>query len=664
MKPILWTLVALAILASPVPAADALSELAGYEYGQDQASLLAVEREVEGSMADPARQAAMAAKLLAVMTAPDATLAGKQHAAIYLRMCGGEAEVPALADMLKDDALGEVARGALERIPAPAAGKALRDALADLKGPALLGVINSTANRGDRAAVGPLTVLTADDDATLRMAAAHALGRIGGPKAAACLKSLAKPDAEVAFAHAYLACGFIALEEGDRAAAAAVFDALAQADYPAPVRRGALAGQLRLADDPAALLAEWLAGDDQAARRVAVNHLAGQPAEWLQASSKDKSVGEAICFAEALAERGDAAALPILLAAARQEDDPSLRIRGLMALGRVANAEAVSLLIDALGGDTRIGQAASTALTSLPGTLVDQPVAEGLRKSDGRKRSELLDLVVVRRMTGTVPVLLELAKIEDDESLRGDVSSALVELGDETTLPGLVTAVLAAEDGQHRDRLETTYLEIAKRCDNTVKPILAAMTDDGSTDKLLPMLGRVGGEAALAKIDEALASENADRKAAGIRALCNWPDAAVADRLAALAKDGGQRAARVSSLRAYIRVISLESDRPEAETRKMLEAAYKLAERPEERALAVERIRTVRDMVTLRWLVSLLDAEEPVAQEACRSIVELAHHRFLRNPNRDEFNKALNRVLKISKDPETVERAKGYLEGV
>ncbi len=664
MKPTLLTLVALAILASPAPAVDALSELADYQYGQDQASLLAVEREVERSMADPARQAAMAGKLLAVMADPEATLAGKQHAAIYLRMCGGKPEAPALAGMLKDDALCEFARGALERIPAPAAGKALRDALADLKGPALLGVINSTANRGDREAVGPLMALTADDDTTIRLAAAHALGRIGGAVATSCLKRLAGPDRDVTFAHAYLACGFIALEEGDRAAATAVFDALAQADYPAPVRRGALAGELRLVADPAALLARWLAGDDQAARRVAVNHLDGQTTEWLQALCKDKPVGDAICFAEVLAERGGAAALPILLAAARQEDDPSLRIRGLMALGRVADAEAVQLLIDALGGDVLIRQAASTALTSLPGTLVDKPVVKGLRESDGRKRSELLNLVVLRRMTGTIPVLLELGRIEDDESLRGDVSSALVELGDETTLPGLVAAVLATEDGQHRDRLETTYLEIAKRSDNTVKPILAAMTDGGSTDKLLSMLGRVGGEAALAKIDEALASEKADRKAAGVRALCNWPDAAVADRLAALAKGGDQPATRVSSLRAYIRVISLESDRPESETRKMLQAAYKLAERPEERVLAVKRISTVRDMETLRWLVSLLDAEAPVAQEACRSIVDLAHHRFLRNPNRDEFNNALNRVLETSKDPETVDRAKGYLEGV
>jgi len=68
-------------------------------------------------------------------------------------------------------------------------------------------------------------------------------------------------------------------------------------------------------------------------------------------------------------------------------------------------------------------------------------------------------------------------------------------------------------------------------------------------------------------------------------------------------------------------------------------------------------------METLRWLVTLLD-NKVVAQEACRSIVDLAYCRYLRNPNRDEFSKALKKVIRISKDASTVERAKRYLEGV
>jgi hypothetical protein len=42
----------------------------------------------------------------------------------------------------------------------------------------------------------------------------------------------------------------------------------------------------------------------------------------------------------------------------------------------------------------------------------------------------------------------------------------------------------------------------------------------------------------------------------------------------------------------------------------------------------------------------------------------LAHHRDLRNPHRDEFNRALKKVLAVNQNTETVRRAKGYLEGV
>lgn len=42
----------------------------------------------------------------------------------------------------------------------------------------------------------------------------------------------------------------------------------------------------------------------------------------------------------------------------------------------------------------------------------------------------------------------------------------------------------------------------------------------------------------------------------------------------------------------------------------------------------------------------------------------LAHHRFLRTPNRQEFQKALKRVLEVSKDTKITDRAKRYITGL
>ena len=663
MKRITIIVLMVCLLAAPPVPADDLSELKKYEYGGDQACLLAIERLVEDSMNDAVQQSAMAAKLLDVMTDPAGTLAAKQHAAIFLRICGTDAEVPALEKMLGDGRLGEFARQTLERIPGPAAGQALRNSLQRLQGPALVAVINSVANRHDREAVGQLITLAKADDPQVAAAAVHALGRIGGPEATACLGRLAAANSDAATAQAYLSCATLALEAGDKEAAATVFAALADAKYPAPVRRGALVGQLAVADDSGALLAKWLDSGDAAARRVAADNLDKQPSEWLLAASKGKPLDRAIVFAELLASRGDPAALPLLVSAARQKDDSALRMRGIIAMTKVGDRSSVALLIEALGDEPAVARAAVSVLSSMRAGLVEDAVMKAFRESAGAKRGLLADVLVARRMGESIPMMLDLAKIENDGELRSDVVFVLVNLGDDTTLTALVSLLLKVKDRQHRDRLETTYLEIAKKHGNTVEPILAAMKDDAGTVTLLPVLGRVGGPAAQKKVEEALVSGDPAKRAAGIRALCNWPDATVAEKLAELAKGDQQQGVRVAALRAYIRVVSLESERPDAKTLQMLQWAFGAAERPEEKNLVADRVSTVRTMETLRWLVKLLD-DDVVAQAACRSIVDLAHHRDLRNPNREEFVRALRRVIETSKDASTVSRAKGYIEGV
>jgi hypothetical protein len=57
-----------------------------------------------------------------------------------------------------------------------------------------------------------------------------------------------------------------------------------------------------------------------------------------------------------------------------------------------------------------------------------------------------------------------------------------------------------------------------------------------------------------------------------------------------------------------------------------------------------------------------LDRPEFV-QAACETIVELAHHREVREPNKVEFDSALDKVIKLSRDEVIVERANRYKNG-
>jgi len=67
-------------------------------------------------------------------------------------------------------------------------------------------------------------------------------------------------------------------------------------------------------------------------------------------------------------------------------------------------------------------------------------------------------------------------------------------------------------------------------------------------------------------------------------------------------------------------------------------------------------------MESLHFVLPYLDKAEN-AQEACATIVELAHRRELREPNKPEFDKALDAVIRLCKDPDLIDRAKRYRKG-
>jgi hypothetical protein len=50
-------------------------------------------------------------------------------------------------------------------------------------------------------------------------------------------------------------------------------------------------------------------------------------------------------------------------------------------------------------------------------------------------------------------------------------------------------------------------------------------------------------------------------------------------------------------------------------------------------------------------------------EQACQTIVELAHLRWLRDEHKDEFLAALGRVQSLSSDPIVLDRAQRYKEG-
>ncbi len=163
-------------------------------------------------------------------------------------------------------------------------------------------------------------------------------------------------------------------------------------------------------------------------------------------------------------------------------------------------------------------------------------------------------------------------------------------------------------------------------------------------------------------VKSALAGEDPARREAGLRALCNWPDSTVLDELLEAAAKADSPAHRAIIFQAFVRIGSTRDNRTDLERLARMKQAMAAAKTAEERALVVNRCRTSYSIESLRYVLPYLEQPEFV-QLACETIVELAHHRELREPHKGEFDPALDKVIKLSKDAVVVDRANRYKRG-
>lgn len=370
----------------------------------------------------------------------------------------------------------------------------------------------------------------------------------------------------------------------------------------------------------------------------------------------------------ALTDRADAAACPSIVELLKATDDSRVRIAAIRALGFMGESkDDLQLLLDWLSQGTKDEAAAArTSLVRLPGESFSQALTAELKQGDPDRRIPLMEILVARRASSAASAMLPLA-VDRDPAVRAAAVKALSQLAGPEQVPGLVQAILVAERGRERESVEKAVMMVCHRsedADQQAAPLLAAMRDLNDAERaiVIPTLGRVGGAQALKLVKAALASPDSKIREAGFRALCNWPDASVAPDLIALARNGKHPGDGTTAVRALIRIAPLPDGRTDAEKLELLKKAWPLCRRDEERKLVLQRASAIRIIETLRFLVDFLD-QPKLAQQACQSIVELAHHRGLREPNKDEFHQALEKVKKTSKDPIVIERANRYQRG-
>jgi HEAT repeat protein len=227
---------------------QAFETLKTYDWGTDRKPLEEIDKAVIASHTDEAARKDLEDRLTAVLKT-DVSRDAKDFACRKLMIIGSAASVPTLAGLLPDKDLAHMSRFALERIPAPEAAQALRDALPKLDGALKIGVISSLGVRRDADSVPPLAKLLTDSDPAIARAAAIALGDIRTSQAATALRDAKSASTEVkpAVTDASLFCADGLLADGKKAEALAVYKAYVGDDQPKHVRLAATKGMLACA---------------------------------------------------------------------------------------------------------------------------------------------------------------------------------------------------------------------------------------------------------------------------------------------------------------------------------------------------------------------------------------------------------------------------------
>jgi len=617
----------------------------------------------------------------------DKSPAEKDAACQRLKHIGTGKSAAALGALLADEALSMSARVVLEGLPGPEASKALREAVAKTTGLTRVGIIDSIGIRRDEDAVGLLTPLLTDADASVASSAAVALGRIGGDQAVAALRAsrekaapAVRPAVDDGLLRAAEGLSQLAdqtsrdlLVRKYRQQAEGLYRELYDSQTSEHVRTAACRGWLLAGQEQApARILEAMGKDDQSARLAAVQlvrDLPGEAAtkafvEYLQAGKLPPVVLAGVV--EALTQRGDRLAAPAIAEAAGAKNDMVVRLSAVRALASMGDASAVAPLAKAAAEkDDALRDAARYSLSVVKAPGVLEAIVEQLGKAEPAVQVELVRAIGVRREPGAAAGLVKLAR-DGEASIRGTAIQALGQIGDDAAAGQLVLILAGEIERDLADATELAVAAIAGRSAQRAALAEAALGRMGQADlparcRLLRVAGRIGGDKALAALRQAVKASEAELADAAVRTLGDHGPLEAAGDLLALARTSENPAHRILALRGYCRLIGQASARPAAQRLEMCRNALTAATRVEEKRLALAQLATIDSAAAMKL------AEEQAAQAELRSEAEQACAKIataLAGADPAVARAALTRLAKTAADASVRQEAARVLEAM
>jgi HEAT repeat protein len=558
---------------------------------------------------------------------------------------------------------------ALANNPSSAAGEKLREALRTTNDARLS--IELASALGFRAEAESTEILAQELSASqgqLTGVVARALARIASPGAVEALKAALRNSSgavRLEIGVALAQCGEKLLAEGDVAEARDIARLLYQPKEPA--RLAGLVGLLRSSgDDAGEAILDVLEHGDAASGNVAIGFVGSVDSKSIKQLADGLSglpPAAQAALLRALGARRDRTALEAVVKAAGSTD-LAIKTAAIEALGGLGDRSSVPLLVQAIARGGALASTAQKSLETIFADGVDLAIVEVMKKTDDpKRRCQYIEILAHRRASSAVPALLEeLAK--GDGIIRRRAIAALGNVAAPGDVPSMLRGYLKMHESGEREEASRAIAEVCARATDQAKqaePVLVVYRESSTTDQiaLLTVLGRIGGPKALDLARQAAASSVVPRRDAGRQALLSWPDPTAAEDLAKLAANVSDGELKSRAVRALARVAVLPGGPSDDARLALLRRGFKAASRDDDKRLLLDRAREVHSLAAVKFAAESL-GEPKLASQACATIVDLLHHDEIRNSNKAEADKLLDRVIATSKDKSLVERARSF----
>jgi len=361
----------------------------------------------------------------------------------------------------------------------------------------------------------------------------------------------------------------------------------------------------------------------------------------------------------ALADRGDALALPAVVEAVKSPDE-SVRVAALKAVGQLGSAASVPLLAERAAAARGAEQkAARESLYRLRGAEVDAAILQALPAAAPGVKVELVGAVGERNIAGAIKVLLTTAA-DEDRKVRLESFKVLRIVAKPEDLPALVNLLLGVKSDADSSEAEKMVAAVAHKIEDkgrqatAVLAVLPNVKETAGRASLLRTLGRIGDNSSLPTVQASLTSREPEIQDAAIRALSDWPTPEPVPDLLKVAQTTDNKVHKVLALRGFVRLLGLDSSRPADETIDLYKKAMELAGDAAEKKRVLSGLAAANSVAALSMAAQYLD-DVTLHLEAETAAVQIAKATAGSDPQRTK--EVLQKVIQGTKNDTLREQA-------